>query len=324
MSIYILYFLFIAVLAIQYEFKPFRTEIYLSVIVLGLVFLTAFQGPYVTIDHSNYINSYDYIEELMAKAEKGSYLAFYEPGFIALILIAKKFFISNYALVIALMIGFFAVLLKIFRINQTPVNPFICILFYFSQYYILQDMTELRIGLASAIFLASLSYYFKGNYFAYSICILIAGLFHYSAFFYLIILFFNKNTFNRYIYAGLLVLAIILAFIKLPLINLLGNFDVGSISKKISVYTEVIQRGLAEDIHVLNVVNIFSILTCIYFIFFIPKSILLADKKLLFYLKCNILAIFLLSFLSGVPTIAFRFSELFGIVSTFVFAYLCN
>jgi len=211
--------------------------------------------------------------------------------------------------------------LKVFTINRLSINPYLTLLFYFSYFFLLQEMTEIRIGLASAIFLISLISFLKGKRMVFVGLILLATCFHYSAIFYLTILLFNTAKFNRNLYVSLLVLSLIFGLIKLPLLNLLGNFDPSEISTKLNNYVELSQNG-SIVINVFNSLNILNILSCVYLIFFINKETLIKDKRLIVFLKCNILSIFLLSFLSGAPAFSFRFSQIFSVAQIFLFTYL--
>jgi hypothetical protein len=74
------------------------------------------------------------------------------------------------------------------------------------------------------------------------------------------------------------------------------------------------------QINTFNVVYIVNVLCILFILFCIPKKQVSENKGLVLFTKCNILSVFLLSFLSGTPLIAFRVSELFGITSIFMFA----
>lgn len=318
MLIYIIYFVLIAVMAVEYEFQPFENKIPLVIISLMLILLAGFRSPEVARDYDSYQLNFELIRNL----DDPIFLTILEPGFIAIVYIIQLVSAENYAMLIMLFFALASVTIKIKAIDQLALNPYLVILFYFAHFFILHEMTQIRIGLASGIFLISLPYYLKGNRPAFTGMILIACLFHYSAIFYLGILFFDTRTVNRYIYSAALGLTLILAIVRLPLTSLLSKFDSASVSVKLENYVELGQRGLLEDINVFNSMTILNFLCCTYLLFFIPASTLLADKKLVLFLKCNILSIFLLSLLSGVPSVAFRFSELFGVVSMFLFAYL--
>ncbi len=253
---------------------------------------------------------------------KGGILPLLEPGFSGLVIFFRKIFQVNYGLALMLFFGLASVLLKTISIKHFSFNPYLVILFYYSHYFLLHEMTQIRIGLASAIFFVSLIFYLKGNKKAFILMILVATFFHYSAIMYFLILLFDPKKFSKYIYSSILGISILLGYLKIPLLNFLGNFDTSDISVRLSNYTSYVENGYSQSVNVFNILNLINIACCFYYIIFIPKLKLIEDKSLILFLKCNILSIFLLSFLSGVPSLAFRFSELFGTLSIFVFASL--
>ncbi|CAN5496609.1 hypothetical protein BH11BAC3_BH11BAC3_01200 [soil metagenome] len=320
MLIYIVYFILIAVMAIEYELKPFQSKIPLVIITLLLVGMAGFRSPEVSRDYETYQMNFEIIKNL----NDPLFLTLMEPGFIAIVYVIRIFSEQNYAMLIMLFYALCAVSLKVKSIRMLSINPYLVILFYFSHYFILHEMIQIRIGLASAIFLYSLTYYLKGNRRSFILLILLATLFHYSAIFYLLILVFDVRILNRYLYSAILAFTILLAYVRLPLASLLSKFDSSTISPKLDTYVELGQRGLLDDVNVFNSITLINFFCCSYLLYLVPKPILLSDKRLVLFLKCNILSLFMLALLSGVPSVAFRFSELFGIVSMFLFAYLAK
>jgi hypothetical protein len=320
MVIYILYFIFLAILAIQYEFIPLKNNYLLCTIILLLALLAGLRGIDVSRDYYNYRYIFDNVYDLTANNPL-SYLSIFEPGFFAIILFFRGIFEYNYVVAIMLFYAFTSVLLKVYAIKRLSINPYLTILFYFSYYFLVHEMTQVRIGLASGIFLIALIPFLKGKRIVFVGLILFASLFHYSAIFYLLLLLFNTNKFNRNLYTIVLILSLILAIIKLPLLNLLGNFDPSNLSDKLNNYVELTENG-SVTVNVFNSLNICNILCCIFLLFFVNKETILNDNRLVLFLKCNILSIFLLSFLAGVPIFSFRFSELFGVAQIFLFTYL--
>lgn len=324
MLVYYLYFFCLAVIAVEYELNPFKSNGLLIFIVLSLALLAGLRGQEVSRDYLTYQYAFDTIHNFMGDTPWANF-GIYEPGFIGTILLFKVFFLQNYGIAIMLFFAFASVILKIFVIDRFAINPYLVILLYFSHYFIIHEMTQIRIGLASSIFLLSLVFYFQNNYKAYIIMILLAAMFHYSALGYLILLLLNKTTFNRYIYSVLLLLSFIFAFVKLPLFNLVGSiFSAVDSSGKLGTYSTIIEYNLADDIKVFNIINLLKIFCSVYLMFLVPKYDLLKDKRLIFFLKCNIISVFVLSLFSGVPLVAFRISELYGVVSMFIFAYMAK
>jgi len=319
MLIYIIYFIFIAILAIQYEFTPFKNNYLLFSVVFLLALLAGFRNIDVSRDYVNYQTVFDNVYEITDT--HFAYLLSFEPGFIAIVIFFRKFFEFNYGVAIMLFYALVSLVLKVFTVNRLSINPYLTLLFYFSYFFVVHEMTQIRIGLASAFFLISLISFLNGNRRVFVALILLATLFHYSAIFYLLLLLFNTKNFNRNLYIVLLLLSLILGFFKLPILILLGNFDFSNLSSKLANYVAMSENGILF-INVFNSINLLNILCCFYFIFFIKKEILINDKRLNLFLKCNILSIFLLSFLAGAPAFSLRFNQLFGIANIFLFTYL--
>jgi len=319
MVIYILYFIFLAILAIQYEFIPFKNDYLLIAIILLLALLAGLRGINVSRDYYNYRYIFDNVYDFTSNGL--NYLPVFEPGFIAIIFFFRAIFEYNYVVAIMLFYAFSSVSLKIYAINRLAINPYLTILFYFSYYFLVHEMTQIRIGLASGIFLISLIPFLKGKRITFTCLILLATILHYSAIFYLLLLFFNSTKFNKALYTFALLLSMIFAIVKLPLLSLLGNFNPSNISDKFNSYVELSENG-SVTVNVFNSLNICNILCCAFLMFCVSKETIVSDGKLALFLKCNILSIFLLSFLVGVPVISLRFSELFGVAQIFLFPYL--
>lgn len=318
MLIYILYFVFIAILAIQYEFIPFKNNYLLFAAALLLALLAGFRGMDVSRDYYNYQYSFDNIYEFTSQGNL-NYFLILEPGFVAVVFFFRHLFESNYGLVIMLFFAISGMFMKTTIIRKFSINPYLTLLFYYSYFFIFYEMAQVRIGLASGIFFISLPSLLKGNRKTYFLLILIATLFHYSAIFYLALLLFDVKEFNKKIYWSALALSIVLAFVHLPLLKLLENLNTYDIGK-INSYVEAAANEMT--INVFSFSNLCNIFCCSYIMSMLKPEAINSDKKLILFLKCNILSIFILSFLSSAPAIDLRISQLFGIVEIFLFAYL--
>lgn len=318
MYIYIIYFLLITFLAIEYEFRPFQTRLPLTIIIIGLACLAGFRGPEVGRDYENYLYNFEIVNNI----DDVIFLTILEPGFIAIVYLIRLISAQNYQVLIMLFFALSAVALKISVFKRLTINPFLAILIYFSHYFLLHEMTQIRIGLASAFFLCGIPYFLKRNKMGFVGFVLFGTLFHYSAILYLAILLFDARSFNIKLYSGLLIASVILAFMRLPLANYLTSYNGSKISVKIDIYSELGRKGYYDEINVFNPVTIVNLLCCIYFMFFVPRLVLLQSKSLIIFLKCNLLSIFILALLSGVASVAFRFSEIYNVASIFLFTYL--
>jgi hypothetical protein len=290
----------------------------LFAVALLLALLAGVRGMDVSRDYYNYQYSFDNIYEFTSRGSVNYFLIF-EPGFITVVFFFRHLFESNYGLAIMLFFAISGMFLKTIVIGRFSINPYLTLLFYYSYFFIFYEMAQIRIGLASAIFFMSLPSLLKGNRKIYILLILIATLFHYSAIFYLILLLFDVKGFNKKIYWIALALSVLLAFVHLPLLNLLDNLNTYDIGK---VNSYIQQSANDIKINIFSFFNLCNIFCCSYIMFMLKPEAINSDKKLILFLKCNILSIFILSFLSSAPAIDLRISQLFGIVQIFLFAYL--
>jgi len=319
MLIYIIFFVLIAILAIQYEFTPFQNNYLLFSLVVLLAFLAGFQDMNVSKDYFNYQYIFDNVYYITN--HNYLYLITFEPGFIAIVFFFRTLFESNYGVATIFFYAFCSLLIKFFTIKKLSINPYLSLLFYFSYFFLFHEMTQIRIGLASAFFLISLLSFLKGNKLAFVGWILIATCFHYSAIFYLFLLIFNTKNLNKSLYLAILILSLIFGVLKLPILNVFGNLDVSDISGKLDNYIQISENG-SVAVNVFNSLNILNIACCYYLLFAVTKEEFLEDNRLILFLKCNILSIFLLSFLAGAPAFSMRFNQLFSIAQIFLFPYL--
>ena len=321
MLIYVILFIFLAVIAVEYDLKPFNSNYLLLAIIILLGLFAGFRGDKVARDYESYQIIFDFIYDLSSTKNVG-FLPIFEPGFVSIVLFFRSLFDVNYALAIMVFYALLTVTLKVFCFNRLSMFPYLAILFYFSHYFFLHEMIQIRIGLATAIFFFSLIFYIKGQRGKFVLIIILATFFHYSAIFYLLLLCFNSKYFNKYFYASLIGISLILGYLKIPILNFLGWVDLASVSEKYNDYLEKVQSGVVGGINYFNVLTLLDIAVSLYFIFVIPKKLLIEDKIIAFSLKCNVLSIFFLGALSGVPSLTFRISELFGVASIFLYASL--
>lgn len=324
MLIYIIYFIVLSVLAIEYNFNKFQRWPVFVLLIIALGLLAGLRGPNVSSDYSTYKYSFDISDNLYNEIKQGSIFNFFEPGYVLAIAALKNISELNYTIYIMMVFAFVTITLKVIATDKLSINPFLAILFYFSHYFILMEMTQIRIGFASALFFIALTQYLKGNRLGFIMWVLLACCFHYSALLYFIVLLFNYKNLNRPLYLGVLFLSIVLGILKFPLFDFLNTVNPELIAGKLKSYDYVLSRSVDLKINTFNVVYIINVLAIFYLVFIVPRAKLEKDGNLCFFIKCNALSVFFLSVLSGVPIIAFRMSELFGVTSFLMFAGLVN
>ena len=131
MLIYVVYFVFIAVLAVEYEFTRFRAWPILVFLIFALALLAGLQGVNVTKDYENYQYIFRAVYQYYDEIKSGRFFTFIEPGFIFIVLAFRYFFALNYSVAILLFFAFLSIALKMIAIKKLSINPFLVILFYY-------------------------------------------------------------------------------------------------------------------------------------------------------------------------------------------------
>lgn len=227
-----------------------------------------------------------------------------------------KNFLKNYLnLPFATLLITYAILgvtTKLIGIKRISPFFYLSCLVYFSHYYLLHELTQIRAGVATGFFLIALYYLYerKAEYFIFFV--ICAGFFHYSAFIALPLWFIRKDSKNIYIYTLLIPIGYILHFIGG---NVFSHIPIPYIQEKAEVYQKLqdLSIGDADKINVFNYMFL-SKIAILLVLLFNAKKIYLQNQYI--YLLLKIYAISLAAFpgLSAVPASAFRVQEFLGVV----------
>ena len=175
-------------------------------------------------------------------------------------------------------------------------------------------MTQIRVGVASAIFLLAIPDVYNRNLKSFLLKTLFATMFHYSAIIMLLVYCLNPYKINLkfFFFLPLFGFFSMLAGINIikiidKLLFMLPNF----IANKLQLYIFMLQN---EKFNQINVFNIYYItLSLIYYIMLLYYGYFKSPYDMLL-LKIFGFMLFSFYFLSAIPVLAFRISEFFGIV----------
>jgi hypothetical protein len=301
MWFYFLIFLFLAFFCII----NIRQKKFISwVIIVLLALIAGFSGS-ISKDHDNYIAAYDQVVSGIYITDISFVLI---TRIIDLLFHNSRFMFLTYAIL--------GVVLKIAGIKRLTELWFYSILVYFSLFYFLHEMTQIRAGVAAAFVLLSIPYIQERNLFKFLICAGIAIFFHFSAFA-LLPFYFLKNEKVELWYYFLIPIGYILYFANanMALVAKIINVDI------ITLRYSQIKGMIAQPINIFNVVMISR---------YLFSAILLWKWKYLkeknqyavLLIKFYILSCFLFIALADVPVVAFRVSELIAIVEIIVIPFL--
>lgn len=231
----------------------------------------------------------------------------FEFGFTFLADILKKFS-SNFNLFLFCCAAL-SISLKIFAIYR--MTPFVwgSLVVYLGQIFILQDMIQIRCGIASSFFLLAIYSKVNKSLSKFLIFSSLAFLFHYSAIIVFPLWFLSSNHLNKKLYIGLIICSYLLGS-SLLIFNLIPYIPIVGIQELWSMYEHTMGT---EDVNIWNIVQLIRIFVCFWIIFFIDK-IYMHNKYVIVLLKIYVISVITFVVFAGVPTVAQRLSEFFQVV----------
>ena len=239
-----------------------------------------------------------------------------EP-FFYLIVDVSKFLFNNVVRGVFILYAFLGVSLKLYAIKKNASFPLLSLIVYFCLYFVLHEMTQIRVGVAAAIFLLAIPDIVNRNWKSYLIKTALATSFHYVAIIMLFIYLINSKNNKQLFYLFLPLIGILLAitnfgkYFLMSMISFLPEF----LSYKINIYLTLHEMGMHTEINVFNLY--YSSLLIIYYFSIININ---KFKKEIDVLQIKILGWMLFSFyfFSFLPVLAFRISEFLAIVLIFI------
>jgi hypothetical protein len=302
---------FIALLTCFFIFKKENTIINL-LIFASLILIASLRLPYSTKDTSNYIYAFNSISDF------STFIRF-EPTFVLITLVTKFMSFSwNFLFFVYASI---AISIKFISIKKISNFYFVSIFVYISNFYILHELTQIRVGIATAILLSSIKPLYDRKAINFLIHITIAVLFHYSAFVFYILWFLNPFKLNKYSLISILFFSYILVLNNITLTFLLKEVKISQFVKLFDFYSS---KNLSRQTNVVNIFNAFFIIRfflCIYLICnyeYLSKI----NKYFILLIKIYVIGLTLFLLFSDFTIVSFRISELFLIVEIILFPLL--
>jgi hypothetical protein len=206
--------------------------------------------------------------------------------------------------------------IKIFAIEKLARIPWLSIIGYLSIFFILHEMTQIRVGIAAGIFLLAIPDIYNKDFKKFLIKTIFASFFHYSAIIMIPIYFINsKNISIKYII--LPIVGMLFAYLNLSkmLLKILVYILPNILSTKINIYLSLLELGKNAKINVINFYysSLLIILLVDYYILY--KKKIAKSKYDFLFIKILSIMLFSFYFLSFVPTFSFRISEFLGIIT---------
>lgn len=287
--------------------------IFYGFVFIILFIVAGFRGRFVSRDYENYINFFNIIKEGGIVSELS------EPSFY-LITYFVNLFTESYLLVFVIY-AFLGVLFKLYAIKNLMgiKESFLAIIIYLSNFFFLHEMTQIRIGVASAFFLIGIPHIYNQNFIKYLIFILIGAFFHLSILVTLPFYFLNSKKLNPINWIFLLSFNLIFYLLNLSLLDIIRIVTPSDYMIKIDAYKQfMLELTNSTTISIFNRFLVYLILNLV----LLYNWRVLAEKNRYFILllKLSFISLSIAFFFYDFYLFAFRFSELIGVVQICLFA----
>jgi hypothetical protein len=204
----------------------------------------------------------------------------------------------------------FGVFTKLFAITELTKLWFLSILIYLSNFFIIQELTTIRAGVASGFLMLCIKPIYDRDWKRFLLFVTIAIFFHYSALVILPLWFLGNEPRKHWLLWSIPV-GYLIYFTG---INFIGVIPIPGVQEKLEMYKQLQELG-DEKSTAINVFNLLFLARIVIFYFLFWKYELIASNNKYFPLLMKIYCLGLVVFLvfSTMPVVAFRINELFSV-----------
>lgn len=317
---YILFILFLAFALYDYRFTDNTKQVFLVLGGLLLILLAGMRDLGVDNDYHNYLDGFHKMHPLsMLFSNPKVFFSVedWEPSIILISSTVKTLFGNNAFPIVTLIYATLSISLIIMAINKLSEFKMFSLLFFFSSFFFLQHMTQIRTAVASGFLLLSIPYAVNRKFWKFSALIFCGIFFHYSAIVMFPIYFLSSKTINKTLYFSLIIGSIALAVLHFTPFDFIIKYNFGVFTEKIKTYLEM-QQWQKNKINIFNFSVLFQLLITSIFLFYHD---LVKNKNIILFIKISCWGIIVFYLFSASPTLAFRTSEVLNVVLIILVPY---
>lgn len=279
----------------------------MSVLLVILISICTFKPVHILWDAEAYISRYKHL----VYGEMGS-----EPLSFLLIYITRPF--NNY-IVMFFVYALLSVGIKFITIWRYTPLIFLSIAIFISNMFLVQDLIQIRVAVATGILLLSLPYLFNKNLTKFLFCLVVATMFHYSAVVWICTYALNPYRINKKFWIFLLVGGYVLAVVGLSFAHLIEIIPVDDVQNLYKAYTYKLEvKGHFDHLNIFNKVQLLNI-AVLTFVMIKLELLMYKNKYTIILTKIFMIAMLMYVLLSDIPVVAVRLSELMQIVGILLF-----
>lgn len=297
----VIFFFLLGMLSAGYFFKFQKPSYWFCIIILVLI--AAFRPAGTDKDHAIYLQYYEDINSIP--------FSFLEPTYFLIAGISRILF--NGPIGIFILYSILGVSLKGMAFIKLSKYYSISLILYFGSFFLLHEMTQIRVGVAAAILLLSIPSIVERKPQKFLIYLITGCLFHYSAIIFGFVYFLNPRRINPILYIGMIFFTFLAVLAGFNLTMFFQLIRLGFISDKLNAYKMLLEAGVNSDIKLLNPLLFLRIIIVTWLLL---KWEILQEKNRysVILIKVYAFSIFFFIAFSDLPVLAGRLSQLFGIV----------
>lgn len=242
-----------------------------------------------------------------------------EPSFILTMWLSNVLYAGNIQLAFVIY-GLLAVAIKMTAMARYSVMPLLSLVIYLCIFFVLHDLTQIRIGVAAGFFMLAIPDFIENRRKPWLIKIGLAVLFHFSSVILLPLILLSNRRLNLWFWLAL-------PFAILTMVLLIGDMNTLLLwffqqvpaplgPKAVGYITNLQLYGRFDNV---NIFSKFSLCVIAFFIFYAITllSPVPAPKRDLIFFKVISIMLSVFYLFSSVPVLASRTFELFGVVLIF-------
>lgn len=321
MLLYFAIFLFLLILFFVGECNK-RLKLFLLIIsAIILCYIAAFRGEGVDRDYGNYVMFYDNTMPIKYYIDNSEDLVLRDPAR-TIISSIVKYSLNDKIILLFVFFATTGVFLKVLAIKRLSSFWLLSVLIYFSNYFILHEMTQIRIGVATGFLLLSIPSIKNRKLVKFLSFVFLATLFHYSSLIFLPLYLVNPTKINVKKYLIIMIAPIFFPFTNFSIhkiFTVLGENN--PLTQRYFVHTNLLSQGIGENTNTFNILILFNII--IGFILIMKwKRLYEKNPYAVVLIKVYIFSIVLFYLFYDVGAFAFRFFQILNVVQIIVLPFV--
>lgn len=235
----------------------------------------------------------------------------FEPTFTVISVIVRWFF-GGGIIWLFLIYAALGVWIKLVAIRKLTPFVFLSLLVYVSDFYVLQELVQMRASMATGIFLLSIPSLYERRAKSYFGLTFLATMFHISSLMMIPLWFLKGERINKPFWVGAILFGYAFALAKIDLISILTLLPIGAVQEKYEAYKAFQDDGDYQA----NVFSLLFLLKLLLTFILLWKSELIVRVNRYGYLLIKLMFVSLLSLLLFSQNLAagLRISEFMGVV----------